>query len=132
MPVQQRGLTTTQLEALCADWPGVSTESKWDNDQVLCVLGKMFAITPADGGLDGRLSIKVPAERFLELTDQPGIIPAPFLARHGWVCITDPQQFNSTRLEGFVRDSYELVVGRLSKKLQATLAPPTTMGKASS
>lgn len=132
MRVQQRGLTAAQLAALCADWPGVSTALKWDNDQVLCVLSKMFAITPADGSLDGRLSIKVPAERFLELTDQPGIIPAPYLARHGWVCIIDPQQFDTTRLEGFVRDSYGLVIGRLSKKLQATLAPPTTMGKASS
>ncbi len=132
MPVKQRGLSATQLAALCADWPGVSTELKWDSDQVLCVLGKMFAITPVDGSLDGRLSIKVPAERFLELTDQSGIVPAPYLARHGWVCVTNPQQFSTTRLEGFVRDSYGLVIGKLSKKLQATLAPPTTMGKASS
>lgn len=132
MPAQQQGLTAAQLAALCADWPGISVESKWDNDQVLCVLGKMFAITPADGSLSGRLSIKVPKERFLELTDQLGIVPAPYLARAGWVCITDPQRFDTTRLEGFVRHSYALVIARLSKKLQASLAPPTTMGKASS
>jgi predicted DNA-binding protein (MmcQ/YjbR family) len=57
-------------------------------------------VTPSDGSEGGRLSFKVEDARFLELTDQPGIIPAPYLARAHWISVIEPQRFSHAELEG--------------------------------
>ena len=124
---QASGLTATQLDALCRHWPGVTRDTKWGVDMVLSVGGKMFAVIPSDGSEGGRLSFKVADERFLELTDQPGIIPAPYLARARWISITEPQRFATIELETFILDAYTLIRAKLTKKLQAELGPPPTL-----
>lgn len=86
------GLTPAQLDALCGHWPGVTRDTKWGVDMVFSVGGKMFSVMPSDGSEGGRLSCKVADERFLELTDQPGIVPAPYLARAHWISIVEPQR----------------------------------------
>lgn len=117
------GLSATQLESLCGHWPGVTRDIKWGNDLVLSVCGKMFVVTPADGSEGGRLAFKVPDDRFLELTDQPGITSAPYLARARWVLIAEPKRFSTAGLHAFIHDSYALVRAKLTKKLQAELGP---------
>ncbi|HEY8585720.1 MAG TPA: MmcQ/YjbR family DNA-binding protein [Rhodanobacter sp.] len=127
-----RGLDVAQLEAFCGRWPGVTRDTKWGIDSVFSVGGKMFAVMPSDGSEGGRLSVKVADERFLELTDQPGIIPAPYLARAHWISIVEPQRFATTELEAFVLNAYTLVRAKLTKKLQATLGPVPVTGKGQS
>ena len=124
---QASGLTAVQLEALCGQWPGVTRDIKWGADLVLGVGGKMFAVTPSDGSEAGRLSFKVADERFLELTDQPGIIPAPYMARAHWISVIEPQRFSTAELEAFILDAYTLVRAKLTRKLQATLGPLPTL-----
>lgn len=118
-----RGMTAAQLEALCKRFPGATRDIKWGADLVFSVGGKMFAVTPADGSEGGRLSFKVPDERFLELTDQAGIIAAPYMARAHWISVVEPKRFSSTELADFVRTSYTLVRAKLTKKMQAELGP---------
>ncbi|WP_426702644.1 MmcQ/YjbR family DNA-binding protein [Rhodanobacter sp. Col0626] len=117
------GLTVAQLDALCGRWPGVTRDVKWGSNLVFSVGGKMFVITHEDGSEGGRLSFKVPDDRFLELTDQPGVIPAPYLARARWVSITEPSRFTTVELHALLRDAYATVRSKLSKKLQAELGP---------
>lgn len=121
------GLTAAQLETLCGHWPGVTRDIKWGADLVFSVGGKMFAVTPSDGSEGGRLSFKVADDRFLELTDQPGIIPAPYMARAHWISIAEPQRFGTVELEAFILDAYTLVRAKLTKKLQAELGPQPTI-----
>ena len=115
-------MTPQELEMLCKDWPGVASSIKWEDDLAFTVAAKMFAVTGLRGPHSGRLSFKVDKERFLELTDQPGMIPAPYMARAFWVSIVEPERFARAEIEAFVRRSYELVRAGLSKKLQAKLA----------
>ena len=121
------GLTAAELDALCGHWPGVTRDTKWGVDMVFSVGGKMFAVMPSDGSEGGRLSFKVADERFLELTDQPGIIPAPYLARAHWISITEPQRFTTAELETFILDAYTLIRAKLTKKWQAELGPLPTV-----
>ena len=125
---QANGLTAARLKALCAPWPGVTRDTKWGVDMVFSVGGKMFAVMPSDGSEGGRLSFKVANDRFLELTDRPRIIPAPYLARARWISITEPQRFATTELEAFILDAYTLVRAKLTKKLQAELGPLPILG----
>lgn len=111
-----------QLEAFCGTWPGVASSIKWEDDLVFTVAGKMFTVTGLRGPHRGRLSFKVDSDRFLELTDQPGMTPAPYMARAFWISIVEQERFERSEIEAFVRRSYELVRAGLSKKLQAKLA----------
>jgi predicted DNA-binding protein (MmcQ/YjbR family) len=118
------GMSIGQLDALCANWPGASRSIKWEVDLVWSVAGKMFAVMCTLGPERGRLSFKVDRERFLELTDQPGITPAPYMARAFWISINEPQNFSEAELSGQVRHSYEIVRAGLPKKTQAALLGP--------
>jgi predicted DNA-binding protein (MmcQ/YjbR family) len=84
------GLDPAQLDALCGRWPGVTRDIKWETRRVYSVDGKMFAMTAEDPDEPFYLYVKVPDERFLELTDRTGIVPAPYLARAHWVRVAEP------------------------------------------
>jgi len=112
----------TELESLCASWPGVASSVKWEDDLVFTVAGKMFAVYCLRGPHRERVSFKVDPERFLELTDQPGITPAAYMARAFWITIAEPDRFARAKIAEFVRHAYDLVRAGLSKKQQAALA----------
>jgi len=118
-----KGMTVAQLEALCRRLPGATRDIKWGADLVFSVGGKMFAVTPVEGSEAGRLAFKVPDERFLELTDQPGIIASPYLARAHWVSVVEPRRFTTAELSTHIETSYGLVRAKLTKKMQAELGP---------
>ena len=103
-------------KTLCRTFPGVTQDTKWDNDLVFSVGAKMFAVTNL--GEASGMSFKVEDERFLELTDRPGIIPAPYLARAKWVYVEDAQALDDDEAAQLLRRSYELVFAKLTKKLQ--------------
>jgi len=64
---------------------------------------------------------KVEDHRFLELTDQPQFIPAPYMARAKWVKLVDVKPFSKQALEGLVHCSYRMYFEKLSKKRQREL-----------
>jgi predicted DNA-binding protein (MmcQ/YjbR family) len=104
-------------KALCRTFPGCTEDIKWGADTVFSVGLKMFAVTGADVPAKG-MSFKVDDERFLELTDRPGIIPAPYLARAKWVYVENAKALNDKEAAALLRRSYELVFAKLTKKLQ--------------
>jgi len=103
--------------AYCRKLPGATEDIKWETNLVFSVGEKMFAVTGADGSKRG-ISLKVDDDRFLELTDRPGIIPAPYLARARWVYIEDPKAVSDAEAAQLLQRSYELVFAKLTKKLQ--------------
>jgi predicted DNA-binding protein (MmcQ/YjbR family) len=107
-------------KTLCRTFPGVTEDTKWDNDLVFSVGCKMFAVTNL-GEATG-MSFKVEDDRFLELTDRPGIVPAPYLARAKWVYVEDADALSDEEAAGLLRRSYELVFGKLTKKLQREIS----------
>lgn len=122
MTAKDVGMTTEQFDALCAGWPGVSRSIKWEVDLVHSVANKMFAVVCMLGPERGRLSFRVDTERFLELTEQPGMAPAPYMARAFWISVTEPERFPHAELAAHVRRSYELVRENLPKKSRSALA----------
>lgn len=110
-----------ELDALCQGWPGVTVDTKWGADRVYSVGGRMFAVIGTEGADAGRLSFKVPDELFLALTEQPGIVPAPYLARARWVLVKPPARPDRAWLQAQIRRSYELVRDKLPKKAREAL-----------
>ncbi|MFC3551177.1 MmcQ/YjbR family DNA-binding protein [Lysobacter cavernae] len=109
------------LRGWSAGWPGVSDSVKWEDDLVFCVAEKMFCVLCLRGPQAGSLSFRVEDERFLELTERPGFIPAPYLARAHWVHVAEPGRLPPGELHSLLRRSYELVRARLPKKTQREL-----------
>jgi predicted DNA-binding protein (MmcQ/YjbR family) len=107
-----------KARAFCAALPGATRDVKWGNDEVYSVGGKMFAVFPVPGEKSQNCSFKCEPERFLELTDLPGIVPAPYLARAHWVCVKEGKALADTVAHGLLRRSYELVLAKLPKGAQ--------------
>lgn len=106
-----------KAKALCLTFPGAQEDVKWGADLVYSVGQKMFAVTGMGDDASG-ISLKVDDERFLELTDRPGIVPSPYLARAKWVRITDFKAISDAEAAELLKRSYELVFAKLTKKLQ--------------
>ena len=108
------------VRTFCLAMPHAKESIQWGNNLVIKVGGKMFAVM----GLEPHpvwLSFKCSPEDFLELTERPGIIPAPYLARHHWVALEKKDALTQSELEHQLRRSYELVFERLSKRIRSNL-----------
>jgi predicted DNA-binding protein (MmcQ/YjbR family) len=114
-------MNAKQLEKICGAWPGVTHDIKWKDDLVYSVGAKMFVVLAIRGEHEGQYSFKVDAGRFLEFTDQAGIIPAPYMAKNSWICIVQDKALSIKEASLLIRRSYELVRAKLTKKLQASL-----------
>jgi predicted DNA-binding protein (MmcQ/YjbR family) len=121
------------LEALrkhCATLAGATRDIKWEVDEVYSVGGKMFAVFWIDRGKAKTASFKCDAERFLELTDQAGIVPAPYLARAHWVQVRDAKALPDAAARDLVSRSHALVMAKLTRKEQAAVAGTSASGRA--
>jgi len=109
-----------QLRELCLSFPGATEQVQWGDDLVFKVGGKMFAVTPLEPARLW-LSLKADAQEFVDLTERPGVIPAPYLARAKWVAIESAQALPSWEVAVLLRKSYELVAAKLPRALRQSL-----------
>lgn len=66
-------------------------------------------------------SFKVSDEDFEEMSTRDGFIPAPYMARHKWVYAEAPSKVKQKDGEKYIKESYELVKAKLTKKLRDSL-----------
>jgi predicted DNA-binding protein (MmcQ/YjbR family) len=116
-----------QLRKLCLSFPGTTEQIQWGDDLLFKVGGKMFAVTRLEPAKVW-LSLKANPENFAELTERPGVIPAPYLARAKWIALESADALPDAELSELLRESYELVRAKLPRKMNASIAH----GKASS
>jgi predicted DNA-binding protein (MmcQ/YjbR family) len=80
----------------------------------------MYAVAALEPGPHW-LSFKATPEDFASLTEREGIKPAPYLARAQWVSIESPDTLSTAELKPLLRQAYDLVFAKLTKKAQAAL-----------
>ena len=88
----------------------------------LPISGKVFIILSLDGALPDGISLKCTPEEFDALTERDGFIQAPYCAKRHWFRLNDLSLVPESELQGLIRRSFDLVVAKLPKKVQATLA----------
>jgi predicted DNA-binding protein (MmcQ/YjbR family) len=101
--------------------PNATEQIQWEEHLLFKIGGKMFAITTL-GPVGVRLSVKTTPEKFYELTEVPGVIPAPYMARNHWVALERWDAIRRAEMENLIRESYYLVFAKLPKKTQAQLS----------
>jgi predicted DNA-binding protein (MmcQ/YjbR family) len=109
-----------QLRKFCLAFPGATEDIKWGADLCFSVAGKMFTVTSADSRETG-MSVKTTPEKFAELTERPGIIPAHYVARYHWITIEDPKAVTSAELKELIRESYQMVFDKLPAKVRKSI-----------
>ncbi len=114
-------MNLAKAKKLCAGLPGATQDVKWGSSLVFSVGGRMFAATDDDAKAK-RISFKVDDDAFLALTDRPGIVPAPYLARAKWVQIDDLKAVSDDEAGMLLRRAHEIIFGKLTKKLQKEIS----------
>ena len=109
------------IKKFCDSLPRAKSETKWEVDHVYTIGAKMFAVAMIDRKGQPFVSFKVDDDLFLQISDRPGFIPAPYLARAKWVQVTDLRQVGDVELKALLRRSYDLVTAKLTRKLRAEL-----------
>ena len=110
-----------RLKAFALTQPQTTVVKQWGECLVFKVAGKMFLIVTLDAELiDGVVFKCTPAE-FDGLTEIEGIVQAPYCAKRHWVRVEDLDALPGPELERLIRHSYDLVVAKLPKKIQAAL-----------
>jgi predicted DNA-binding protein (MmcQ/YjbR family) len=85
--------------------------------------GKMFVMLPLDGQ-GPVISYPAGAERFGELVEREGVIPAPYMARIYWVACERWDVFRASEWGDELKAGHSLVFEKLPPKVKATLSLP--------
>jgi predicted DNA-binding protein (MmcQ/YjbR family) len=116
-------VNVAQLKRFCRAFPGAA-ETLYGppyNFLVYSVGRRKFAYFKTSSPERWRFSTRVTPERFIELTDMPGVKPARFRGRFHWITVVNVPSFPAAYLEELVQCSYERALASLGQARQAAL-----------
>lgn len=105
----------------CLGFKGVTEAFPFDETTlVFKVMGKMFALTDVDNFES--INLKCDPEKVIELREQyAAVLPGYHMNKQHWNTVLTNGEIPDPLLKEWTRDSYDLVAGSLSKKLQEEL-----------
>ncbi|MEJ6393798.1 MmcQ/YjbR family DNA-binding protein [Gymnodinialimonas sp. 2305UL16-5] len=115
-------MTREEFNAFCGGMTATTHVVQWGNADVWKVGGKVFALCGWHEERDAFI-FKVGDVAFEVLPQQPGIRPAPYMASRGmkWVQVYEAGALSEASLREHIVASYDMAVGKLTKKLRAEL-----------
>ena len=117
-------MNVRQLKQFCRGCGG-ATETLYEepyNFLVYAVGGRKFAYFKTSDPERWRFSTRVAPDRFVELTDVPGVKPARYMGRFHWITIVNVSGFPAPYLKELVEWSYQRAFSSLSKSRQRHFA----------
>jgi len=111
------------IRSYCLSLPHATEDIQWGNDLLFRISGKIFtglSLEPPHS-----MSFKCTPEKFDELIELEGIIPAPYMARNKWVMLERLDALSDSEIKRLIKISYEMVFSKLTKKAQAELGART-------
>ncbi len=113
-------MDTAWVRAVCRALPHTTEQVQWGSALVFKVGGKMYAVAQLEPARTC-LSFKCSAEDFAALSELPGAMPAPYLARAQWVALEHEEALPPAQLREQLRRAHALVLAKLPKKKRAEL-----------
>ena len=116
-------MNTRQLKEFCGGLSGAEKTLYGEPSNILVysVGGRTFAYFKTSEPERWRFSTKVTPDRFLELTDFPGVKPARYRGRFYWVTIVDVSRFPASYLTELVEWSHQKALASLRKSRQIAI-----------
>lgn len=90
----------------CLSLPHATEDIQWGNDLLFRISGKIFTGISLDP--PHSLSFKCTPEKFDELIELDGIVPAPYTARNKWVMFVRLDALNAPEIRRLIKNSYEI------------------------
>jgi len=115
-------MTRDEFDRFCRALPATTHVVQWGGASVWKVGGKIFALC-SDWGPEARdaIAFKTSELSYEILTDLPGIVPAPYLARAKWVQVRGGDALDDADLRAHIETAHGLVAARLTKRQRADL-----------
>ena len=111
------------VRAFCLSLPHATEDVQWEHDLLFRIAGKMFCVANLEPGLSPtKIAFKCTPEKFAELVEIDGIIPAPYMARNHWVAMLEMDALRQPEIKELIQESYQMILEKLPKKTQAELA----------
>ena len=107
------------IRTYCLSLPHATEDIQWGNDLLFRISGKIFTGISLDP--PHSLSFKCTPEKFDELIELEGIIPAPYTARNKWVMLERLDALSDREIKSLIENSYQMIFSKLTKKAQAEL-----------
>jgi predicted DNA-binding protein (MmcQ/YjbR family) len=107
-------------DRFCASLPAATHVIQWKGASVWKVGGKIFAIWSSRKGTPA-VSFKCSDMAWQMLREQPGLAPAPYLARAKWIQLHDLEALSEADLFAYIRAAHALVAAKLTRKLRQEL-----------
>ncbi len=86
------------VRACCLALPHATEDVQWEHDLLFRIAGKMFCIANLEPGMSPtKIAFKCTPEKFAELVEIEGIIPAPYMARNHWVAMIEMDALRPAR-----------------------------------
>lgn len=110
------------VRAFCLTLPHATEDVQWEHNLLFRIAGKMFCIANLEPAVSPtKIAFKCTPEKFAELVEMEGIIPAPYMARNHWVAILEMDALRQSEFKELIANSYQLVLQKLPRKTQAAL-----------
>lgn len=111
------------LQHFCTQFKSATAKTLGPPSNVLVysVGGKDFAYFKLSDPERWRFSFRVSPERFVELTDVPGVKPARYMGRFHWITVVTVSTFPEDYLQELVSWSYRKALHSLSKRAQLAI-----------
>jgi len=109
------------VREFCLSLPHITEGIQWQHDLLFRIGNKMFAVVVLEAKYTTKLSFKCTPQKFAELIELDGIIPAPYSARYHWVALQRFDALPARDLKNLLKQSYELVRDKLPKKVRDQL-----------
>jgi predicted DNA-binding protein (MmcQ/YjbR family) len=110
------------VRRFCLSLPHTTEKVRWEHNLLFCIGEKMYCTANLEPGMGpSKISFKCSPEKFAELVEREGVIPAPYAARHHWVSLTEIDALRQSETQELMREAYEIVRANLPRKMQAAL-----------
>ncbi len=110
------------VRAFCLSLPHATEGVQWEHDLLFRIAGKMFCVANLEPGMSPtKIAFKCTPEKFAELVEIDGIIPAPYMARNHWVAMLDMDALRQPEIKELITESYQMILAKLPKKTQSEL-----------
>jgi predicted DNA-binding protein (MmcQ/YjbR family) len=118
-----------RFREICLALPHVAEAVGWGHHLVFwvgdkAIGGKMFAMIHLDDQGTGVAWFHCGAERYSEMLETEGIIPAPYMAKAHWVTIERWDVLCTRQWDEELRLAHGLIFEKLPRKTRAVLALP--------
>lgn len=111
-----------EFRTYCLNLKGTTEELPFDEKTlVFKVMGKMFVLTNID--VFEQINIKCDPEKAIELREQyEDVIPGYHMSKKHWNTVILHNTIDDKNIYAWIKDSYDLVVAKLTKKQKEELS----------